>query len=70
MKLFDSPADRDGTITMLFLFVVLVFVLIYFKSSLTASEINFVLGAIMTQIGNVVMHFFKRKEDNGNGKNS
>ena len=70
MKLFESPQDRDGTIVIIAVFVLLAGTLVMFRAILTESEVNFVLGALVNQIGNIVLYLFKRKEDNGNGKNS
>ena len=63
MKIFESADDRDGTITMWMVFILLCVVLYVFKEKIQ-DEAGFVVGTLLGYFGAIVQKFFK-KEGNG-----
>ena len=62
MALFESADDRDGTITMWMVFILLLVVVYLFKEQIE-DEAGFITGTILGYFGAIVQRFFKKNGD-------
>lgn len=65
MAFFENADDRDGTITMWMVFILLCVVLYVFREKIQ-DEAGFVVGTLLGYFGAIVQKFFKKEGGNGN----
>ena len=67
MRIFENADDRDGTITMWMVFILVIVVLYVFRDKIQ-DEAGFIVGTLLGYFGAIVQKFFKKENGVANSQ--